>query len=65
MSECDEVAGTLQERWQSFKKYLKGLGSDVTMDHARYLVRRWMPDESMQVIDNVAWSLYQNNKEGT
>lgn len=47
MTEADEVAATMKA--PKFKNF----------DEASAYVRTQMPDESMQVIDNVAWSLYQ------
>jgi len=48
MSECQEVA-------ENMAHGVKHLDS---MDHARRVVRNYMPDETHQVIDNVAEALY-------
>jgi len=52
MTECDEVARVIAAGFS--------LPADLTMDEARQIVRFKMPDESVQVIDNVAWSLYRD-----
>lgn len=49
MTECDEVAESMQHLFRDC----------VTMDDFRRVVRSQMPDESPQVIDNVAWSAYK------
>lgn len=51
MTEADEIAATLPV-----------LPERATMHEARAVVRRYMPDESMQVIDNVAQSLLERNQ---
>lgn len=51
MHECDEVALTMPTN---------GIH---TLDDARQIVRNWMGDESEQVIDNVAESLYRRAKQ--
>jgi hypothetical protein len=53
MTEADEVAAVIAAQLV--------LTSDMTMDTARQIVRARMPDESMQVIDNVAESLLRNH----
>lgn len=47
VTECDEVAAAMPS-------VLPG----STLDDARHLVRRLMPEESHQVIENVAYALY-------
>lgn len=51
MSEADEVAAAMPL-----------LDEGETMDDARRIVRGLMPDESEQVIDNVAWPLYYRGR---
>ena len=54
MSECDEVADNLP---------LVNIGRRITMDEARKMVRANCPDESEQLIDNIAerWRERVNN----
>ena len=49
-TECDEVAAAMP-----------ALPHGYTMDEARRHIRTLMPDESEQVIDNVAESLYRSH----
>jgi len=50
MTECEEVAETMRGRFDGC----------VTMDDVRRVVRRLMPDESEQVIDNVTEAAYRS-----
>lgn len=54
MTECEELANSL----------LDDLDTIQTMDDARRLAKKCMPGETMQVIDNVAESLYLSAKKG-
>lgn len=50
LTECDEVAAAIAGRMPA--------GTiPTTLDGAREVVRRLMPEESEQVIDNAAWAL--------
>jgi hypothetical protein len=53
MSECDEVAATMLAR------VIELGGLFWSLDNFRNYVRTQMRDESVQVIDNVAFSLFQ------
>lgn len=53
MTECDEVAVSMAGRF---------LGCE-TLDDYRAIVRRLMPGEAEQVINNVAWSAYQRGRQ--
>jgi hypothetical protein len=53
MSECDEVTATMLAR------VIELGGLFWSLDNFRNYVRTQMRDESVQVIDNVAFSLFQ------
>lgn len=54
MTECEELALTMV-RQEPFK----------TLDDAREYVRQQMPDETVTIIDNVAWALFYSTKGDT
>lgn len=54
MSECDEVAATMLAR------VIELGGRFWSLDNFRNYVRTQMRDESEQVIDNVAFSLFRS-----
>lgn len=53
MTEADEVAATMLVR------VIELGGSDWSMEQCRHYVRQQMRDETEQVVDNVAWSLFR------
>lgn len=58
MTECQEVAAGLADKYRT---ELAKDGQVSTMDAARALVSIEMPGESLNIIDNVAWSLHNSH----
>lgn len=54
MTECDEVAATMLQRVVDLG------GLSWSLDNVRSYVRTQLRDESEQVIDNVAFSLFRS-----